>query len=195
MFSDTDISSRLKRVREGDRGAAAELFPLVHAELHRLARKHMADQRASHTLQPTALVNEAYLKLVQNDRQDLADRPHFFRLAASAMRTVLVDHARTKQRQKRGGDRLQITFSERLYSVDAHEPGLLDLDGSLNRLAKLDEQLAQIVELRFFGGLTSEQIGELLEISGKSVDRGWKVAKGWLKVDLERQAAGEGAGA
>ena len=114
MFSDTDISSRLKRVREGDRGAAAELFPLVHAELHRLARKHMADQRASHTLQPTALVNEAYLKLVQNDRQDLADRPHFFRLAASPVfrpsmrrwRLLICPPSCASQRQGSGALRL-----------------------------------------------------------------------------------------
>ena len=191
MAAETDVSGHLRRIREGDLQAAEDLFPLVHAELHRLARKYMANQRANHTLQPTALVNEAYLKLVRQDRQDLRDRPHFFRLAASAMRTVLVDHARTKQRQKRGGGGLQVTFSEALGSKESRPPDLLDLHSSLNRLAKLDEQLAKIVELRFFGGLTSERIGEVLEISSKSVDRGWRVAKGWLRADLERQAASE----
>ncbi len=181
----------LRRIADGDRSATEELFPLVYEELHRLARRYMVDQRADHTLQPTALVNEAYLKLVDVPRAGLKDRAHFFRLAATAMRSILVDHAKARRRQKRGGERLRVTMDEGAFAEGTGKGhDLVDLDGAISRLGGLDEQLGRIVELRFFGGLTSAQIGEVLDCSSKTVDRGWRLAQAWLKADLDRQVAG-----
>ena len=176
----------LRRVKAGDSEASKELFPVVREELHRLAAKYMRAQRADHTLQATALVNEAWIKLVDVDHADVTDRAHFFRLAATAMRSVLVDHAKGKRREKRGGDRLKVTLDPSVDSAAADDgaPDILDLDEALTKLTEMDEQLGRIVELRFFGGLTSAQIGETLGCSSKTVDRGWRVAQAWLKANL-----------
>lgn len=177
----------LRRLKDGDTDASRALFPLVQRELHRLAGKYMRGQRQDHTLQPTALVNEAWLKLVDVDHADVNDRAHFFRLAASAMRSVLVDHAKGRRREKRGGDRLRVTLDAQRDGAETSEnaPDLLDLDETLTRLTEMDEQLGRIVELRFFGGLTSAQIGEVLNCSSRTVDRGWRVAQAWLKANLD----------
>lgn len=176
----------LSRARDGDGSAAEALFPLVYAELRRLAGHYMAHQGAAHTLQPTALVNEAYLKLVDVDAARLSDRAHFFRLAASAMRSVLVDHARGKGRAKRGGDRLRVTLDQPLAgpAPDGEGHDLLDLDEALQRLADMDAQLATIVELRFFAGLGHTEIAAQLEVSTRTVERAWRVARAWLSNDL-----------
>jgi RNA polymerase sigma factor (TIGR02999 family) len=180
----------LRRLKDGDTDASKALFPLVQQELHRLAGKYMRAQREDHTLQPTALVNEAWLKLVDVDHTDVNDRSHFFRLAASAMRSVLVDHAKGRRREKRGGGRLRVTLDSNQDAAATAAPSeampdLLDLDETLTRLTAMDEQLGRIVELRFFGGLTSKQIGEVLGCSSRTVDRGWRVAQAWLTTNLE----------
>lgn len=176
----------LSRACDGDGSAAEALFPLVYDELRRLAGHYMAHQGAAHTLQPTALVNEAYLKLVDVDAARLSDRAHFFRLAASAMRSVLVDHARGKGRAKRGGDRLRVTLDQPLSAPvpDGEGHDLLDLDAALQRLTAMDEQLAVIVELRFFAGLGHAEIAEQLQVSTRTVERGWRVARAWLSDEL-----------
>jgi len=199
MTQPPDATILLRRLAEGDASATGELFPLVQAELRRLAASYMSGQPSGHTLQATALVNEAYLKLVQRDRGSVSDRAHFFRLAASAMRSVLVDHARSRRREKRGGGADRVTLRATLHDGalrDVASQGggggvdMVDLDGALSRLQSLDEQLARIVELRFFGGLTSAQIGESLGVTARTVDRGWRVAQGWLRADIERQLGG-----
>ncbi len=184
----------LRRLADGDAEAVDQLFPLVYQELHGLAGQYMGQQRSSHTLQPTALVHEAYMKLVEVDGSRVKDRVHFFRLAAKAMRSVLVDHARGRQRAKRGGDRVRVTLdAERLSLVDdSHAPDLLDLDESLGRLEQMDEQLARIVEYRFFAGLSVAETAELLDVSTRTVERGWRVARAWLLADLDE--AGDGPG-
>lgn len=195
MTQSPDATILLRRLAEGDASATGELFPLVQAELRRLAARYMSDQPSGHTLQATALVNEAYLKLVQGDRGSVSDRAHFFRLAASAMRSVLVDHARSRRREKRGGGAGRVSLRATLHDGARQDGGgdgvdMVDLDGALSRLQDLDEQLARIVELRFFGGLTSSQIGESLGVTARTVDRGWRVAQGWLRADIDRQLGG-----
>ena len=189
-----DTTELLSRATRGDEKAAQALFPIVYEELRNLAGAYMARQGDGHTLQPTALVNEAYLKLVDVDTDRIRDRTHFFRLAARAMRSILVDHARGRQRAKRGGGRLRVTLDDALVSAGggADVPDLIDLDASLDRLAGVDEQLARIVEYRFFGGLANAEIAEVLEVSTRTVERGWRVARAWLLNDMS--APGEGAG-
>ena len=192
MTSSPDATQLLRRIAGGDASATDELFPLVQTELRRLAGRYMADQRPEHTLSATALVNEAYLKLVRGEPTAVEDRAHFFRLAAAAMRSVLVDHARTRRREKRGGDATPVALRATLHDGAIQNDvdrgvDLIDLDGALGRLHALDEQLGRIVELRFFGGLTSAEIGATLGITARTVDRGWRVAQGWLRADIERQ--------
>jgi len=190
----------LRRIGDGDGYAAERLFPLVYDELHRLAGRYMGHQPLGHTLQPTALVNEAYLKLVDVDGARLGDRVHFFRLAAQAMRSILVDHARARGRAKRGGGRLRVTLDEphAVGDDEALRPDLIDLDAAIARLGEMDEQLSSIVELRFFGGLTNKEVGDLLDVSTRTVERGWRVARAWLLRELGAAegggAAGEGGG-
>ncbi|MCB9896639.1 MAG: sigma-70 family RNA polymerase sigma factor [Planctomycetes bacterium] len=182
----------LNRLRDGDADAAAELFPLVYDELHRLAARDMQRQPAGHTLQPTALVHEAFLKLVGRTG-GASDRAHFFRLAAQAMRSVLVDHARGRRRAKRGGDALRVTLDEPLVaeSSDARLPDLLDVDEALAELAAVDEPLVRIVELRFFAGLTAAEAADVLGVSSRTVERGWRTARAWL---LARLSGGDADG-
>jgi len=176
----------LQRLQAGDGAASEQLFPLVYEELHRLAERYMNAQHSAHTLQPTALVHEAYVKLIDVDPTRLNDRAHFFRLAASAMRSILVDHARARRRVKRGGDRLRVTLDEPLVSSGAADglPDLLDLDAALQRLSEMDPQLGEIVEARFFGGLTVPETAALTGVSARTVERGWRVARAWLLQEL-----------
>lgn len=176
----------LQRLQAGDGQAGEQLFPLVYEELHRLAERYMSRQNNAHTLQPTALVHEAYVKLIHVDPARLSDGAHFFRLAASAMRSILVDHARARQRVKRGGDRLRVTLDDPLVTTgdDDRLPDLLDLDAALERLGDMDKQLAEIVEARFFGGLTVPETASLSGVSARTVERGWRVARAWLLQEL-----------
>ena len=168
----------------GNEAALARLIPLVHGELHEIARRHMGHERAGHSLQATALVNEAYLRLVDASDVDWHDRAHFLAIAARIMRRILVDHARARRSQKRGGDAARITFDEAL--VVTSEPGedFVALDDAMEALAKFDERKSRVIELRFFGGLTVEETASVLNVSADTVVRDWRMAKGWLRHEM-----------
>jgi RNA polymerase sigma factor (TIGR02999 family) len=168
----------------GDPGALNALIPFVHAELRRLAGRYMNRERIGHTLQPTALVNEAYLRLIELQRVKWQDRAHFFAIAARLMRRVLVDAARARDYQKRGGGALMLSLDEGL--VVPTEPGqdLVALDEALTALAAVDARKSQVVEMRFFGGLSLEETAEALHVSRDTVKRDWKMAKLWLLREL-----------
>jgi RNA polymerase sigma-70 factor (ECF subfamily) len=172
-------------LKKGDKSAASKLIPIVYNELRRLAAGYMRRERSDHTLQPTALVHEAYLKLIEQRSVDWQSRAHFFGIAAQVMRRILVDHARGHLREKRGGGQQEIPMDEALVFAPEQSLHLVKLDQSLERLSKLDPRQGKIVELRFFGGLTVEQTAELLGVSSKTVKRDWRMAKAWLHGDLK----------
>ena len=160
------------------------LAPLVYQELHRIAGRLMARERPNHTLQPTALINEVYVRLVETEQANWNDRAHFFALCARAMRRILVDHARSRRSSKRGGGDICIALKEGLVSGQPPDRNLLELDNALKQLAELDPRKSQVIELRFFGGLSLEETAEALNISPKTVERDWKMAKLWLLREL-----------
>ena len=161
-----------------------EMLSRIYDELRRLARRSMAGERVDHTLQATALVNECCAKLIAAE-PTVHDRTHLMALAATSMRRILVDHARTHRAEKRGGDRMQVTLDDAMRIKDADSPALLDLDEALTRLAAQDERKARAVELRFFAGMKHQEIAEILGISERSVKRLWSFARAWLKARLE----------
>jgi RNA polymerase sigma factor (TIGR02999 family) len=186
----------LRRLGAGDAGAGEELLPIVYDELHRIAASLMRGQAPDHTLQATALVHEAYLRLVDEEAQgSFEGRAHFLCVAAKAMRCVLVDHARRRAAGKRdAGERVSLEFADELIDLEGRVgregPDLVALDEALTRLAALDEELARVVELRFFGGLSVEEAGRVLSVSEASVVRAWRVARMWLKRDLAGESPG-----
>jgi RNA polymerase sigma factor (TIGR02999 family) len=184
-----DVTALLVEWRRGDGAAVDKLLPLVHGELRRLARRQMAGERPGHVLQPTALVNEVYLKLVDIRRVHWQDRAHFFAMAARLMRRVLVDFARASKNQKRGGGMHRVTFDQDLPVAGETFEDLIAIDDSLAAFGKEYERKAQVVELRFFGGLSVEETAEVLKISPETVMRDWKFAKGWLFRELSRVTA------
>jgi len=188
-----DITRLLIDWRGGDQAALERLMPLVHDELRRLARRHVAHERVGHTLQATALVNEAFVRLIDVRQVKWQDRAHFFAMSSRLMRRILVDFARSKGYQKRGGGAQKVSFDEAL--VVATEPGqdLVALDDALNALAAFDARKAQVVEMRFFGGLSVEETAEALNVSVDTVMRDWKLAKAWLLRELRRPAEGRPA--
>lgn len=161
-------------------------MPVVYDELRRIAKNHMRGQKNGHILQTTALVNEAFLKLIDSSRVNWQDRTHFFAVSSQLMRRILVDFARAKNSQKRGGERVQITFDERIEAPFEKETDLVLLDEALENLAKISGRQSQIVELRYFGGLSEEEIGESLHISTRTVRRDWSVARAWLYREMTR---------
>ena len=169
---------------DGDRDALEQLVPLVHAELRRLARGHLRGERRGHTLQTTALVNEAYLRLVEQKQVRWQNRAHFLAIAATQMRRILVDYARRRQYQKRGGGAQQVTLAEAGALSDERAPDLVALDEALKSLAEVDPRRAQVVELKFFGGLNIEETAEVLKVSTTTVERDWTIAKAWLHKTL-----------
>jgi RNA polymerase sigma factor (TIGR02999 family) len=181
MESET-IVRLLQAWRAGDEDAYARLVPLVYGELRRLARGHLRREQAGHSLQPTALVHEAYLRLV-NAHVDWRDRTHFLSVASRVMRRILVEHARARQTDKRGGKALHVTLTEPI-PAHARPVDILALDEALERLRAFDERQARVVELSYFGGLTHPEIGELVGISEASVDRDLRHARAWLRREL-----------
>ena len=179
-----DITHLLVQWRSGDASALDRLMPLVHDELHRLARQFMRRERAGHTLQTTALVNEAYIRMVKSSRVEWHDRAHFFAIAAQLMRRVLVDEARKRHYQKRGGDFTRIELDETVMSSDQREFDLLALDEALERLAKFAPRKSRVVEMRFFAGLSINETGAVLGVSDDIVKREWRTAKLWLLHEL-----------
>ena len=176
----TDITMLLNAWGDGKQDALDELMPLVYQELRKLARSYLRAERPEHTLQPTALVNEAYLRLVDQKNVRWQNRRHFFGIAAQLMRRILVDHARKRQSEKRGGGQTLIPFED-AKGVPAKARDLVALDDALNDFATIDPRSAKIVELRQFGGLSIDETAEVLEISPATVKRDWTVAKAWLR--------------
>ena len=168
----------------GDGAAKERLFPLVYDELRRQARGFLSKERADHTLQPTALVHEAYLKLVDQTRVSWQNRAHFFGIASQLMRRIVIDHARAHASGKRGGAAIRLSLDDVRIPPEERAAGLIALDEALKDLAQFDERKSQIVEMRFFGGLTDEEIAEVLQISTRTVLRDWKTARLWLYREL-----------
>jgi RNA polymerase sigma factor (TIGR02999 family) len=184
-----DVTALLIEWTRGDSAAVDKLVPLVHGELRRLAKRQMAGERQDHVLQATALVNEVYLKLIDIRRVQWQDRAHFFAMAARLMRRVLVDFARAGKNQKRGGAMRRVTFDQDLPVVSETPEDVIAIDDALVAFAREYERKAQVVELRFFGGLSVDETAEVLKISPETVMRDWKFAKGWLLRELSRVTA------
>jgi RNA polymerase sigma-70 factor, ECF subfamily len=182
-----EVTVLLSALKQGDDAAAARLMPLIYDELRRLAGSYMRRERTDHTLQATALVHEAYLKLVEQRSTDWQSRAHFFGVAAQLMRRILVDHARGHSRQKRGGEHAKVSLDEALVFAEQQADEVLAVDDSLNQLAKMDPRQARVVELRFFGGLSVEETADVLGVSPKTIKREWSVAKAWLTADLKQR--------
>jgi len=175
-----EITQLLMNWSQGDKAALDQLVPLVYPELRRLARRHMDREDPAHTLQTSALINEAYLKLVDQQNVEWQNRAHFFAVAAQVMRHILVDHARTRNYAKRGGGAPKLPLDEAAALIEQRAGQLIALDDALRDLATLDERKSQIIELRFFGGLSLEETAEVMEISPSTVQREWRAAKAWL---------------
>jgi RNA polymerase sigma-70 factor (ECF subfamily) len=182
------VTALLRAWSSGDEQALDQLIPLVYDELRRVARRQMADERASHTLQTTALIHEVYVRLVDVSAASVKDRAHFFAICARLMRNVLVDFARSRQYQKRGGGAQHVPLDEALVMGSMADPDLVALDDALERLAAFDARKSQVVEMRFFGGMTVEETAEALGVSVDTVMRDWKLAKVWLLRALHSSA-------
>ncbi len=187
------VTDLLLRWGEGDRDALAALAPLVYDELRRLASRYLRRERSDHTLQSTALVHEAYLRLVDQRNVRWQNRAQFYGIAAELIRRILVDHARAKQAAKRGGDALKLTLNEALDASAPRDLDLVRLDDVLQGLSKIDPQQSRVVELRFFAGLTIEETAEVLRISPATVKRDWLVAKAWLRREMMERGGGKAA--
>ena len=178
--TEKSITQLLVAWSEGDRAALDELIPLVHNELRRIARNYMRGERKGHTLQTTALINEAYVRLVDQKDVKWQNRAHFMAIASEMMRRILVDYARRRQYQKRGAGAVQVTLSDAAEISNQRSPDLVALDEALTSLAEIDPRRSRVVELRFFGGLSIEETAEVLKVSTTTVERDWTIAKAWL---------------
>ena len=183
-MTSTRVTALLLKWGRGDEAALERLIPLVHRELHQIARRCMAGERKGHSFQATALVNEAYLRLV--DAKDVAwhDRVHFLSVAARVMRRILVDHARANRAGKRGGGGNKVTFDEALAVSNETREDFVALDDALEALSRFDERKSRVIELRFFGGLTVEETASVVEVSPETVMRDWQLAKVWLRREM-----------
>jgi RNA polymerase sigma-70 factor (ECF subfamily) len=180
------VTQLLKKWSQGDEEALNQLLPLVYDELHRLAGAYLRRERQDHTLQPTALVNEAYLRLVDQHHAQWQNRSQFFGIAAQLMRRVLVDHARAHRAAKRGGPQEELSLSHARHFGRQPDIAVLTLHDALTRLAEIDPEQCHIVELRFFGGLTIAETAEVMKISHATVEREWTMARAWLRRELAR---------
>jgi RNA polymerase sigma-70 factor (ECF subfamily) len=182
------VTQLLLEWSNGSKAALDELIPLVDHELHRLAHHYLRQERPGHTLQTTALVNEAYLKLIDQKHVHWKSRAHFFALCSQLMRRILVDHARKRNYAKRGGGANRITFEEALAVSNERHPDLIAVDEALDRLSAIDGRKSKVVEMRFFGGLSVKEIAEVLKVSPLTVKREWRMAKAWLYHTLNNEA-------
>lgn len=190
-----NITLLLHAAASGARSDVDALMAAIYQDMRRLAASHMSAERRDHTLQPTALVHEAYVKLIDQRRCDWKDRLHFFAVASRIIRRILIDHAREHQAQKRGGALTRIRIGDQEFAAPTQDLDLLALDEALAELATIDAQQARIVELRFFGGCTVDEVAELLSIGKRTVDRDWQVARAWLFERLDGSDGGDGHGA
>ncbi|QNI31736.1 sigma-70 family RNA polymerase sigma factor [Alloacidobacterium dinghuense] len=186
--ADSQVTLLLQAMRKGDASAADKLMPLVYKELHRLAKSYMRRERTDHTLQPTALINEAYLRLAY-DAVDWQNRQHFVAVAANVMRRLLVDHARTRQAEMRGGDLQRVELNEEIAISAKHSGEVLALHEALNLLAEVNTRQAKVVELRYFAGLSVEEIAGILNVSPRTVKSDWALARVWLFNEIQRSRA------
>ena len=182
--SSQDVTQLLVAWRNGDEAARDELMPLVYQELHRLAHQYMSRERPGHTLQTSALVNEAFLRLVDQRDVKWQNRAHFFGIAGQMMRRILVDYARNRRYAKRGGGAAQVSLDEELIVSEERSAEVVALDEALSRLAAFDERKSQVVELKFFGGLSIEETAEVLGVSPGTVMRDWTLARAWLRREM-----------
>lgn len=179
-----DVTKILRDWNEGDPNAPERLMPLVYDEMRRLARTFLSRERDSHTLQPTALVNEAYLRLVDQTRVNWQNRAHFYGIASRMMRRVLIDHARAHATEKRGGGTIRLSIDDVQVSLEERATSFVALDDAMKRLEQMDERKCKVVEMRFFGGLSDEEIAEVLGVTTRTVLRDWKTARLWLYREL-----------
>ena len=180
----TDATELLLAWSNGDQAAFDRLVPIVHQELRSMAKRYMRGERGGHTLQATALVNEAYVRLIDAQRIQWQNRAHFLAVAAQTMRRILVEFARHRRRQKRGGDVVRVTFEDAVEPSFAQAPDLVAVNDALTALATFDSRMSQVVELRFFGGLSVQETADVLKVSPETVMRDWKTAKVWLFREL-----------
>jgi RNA polymerase sigma-70 factor (ECF subfamily) len=180
----TTVTGLLLEWGNGDEGALERLIPLVHRELHQIARRCMAGERAGHSFQATALVNEAYLRLVDTPNVDWQDRAHFLAVSARIMRHILVDHARARLSQKRGGQAEKVSLDDARVVADDRRQDFVALDDALKALAAFDERKSRVVELRFFGGLSVEETASALRVGPDTVMRDWRLARAWLQLEM-----------
>jgi len=183
------VTYLLAELRTGKKEAESRLIEVVYPELRRIATRYMRGERPGHSLQATALVNEAYLRLLGEGDRNFQNRSHFFAVAATQMRLILVDHARRKRTQKRQGERVRVELTDILAISEDKLDEVLEIDTALERLRDWDPRQCKIVELRFFAGLTEEEVAEVLGLSPRTVKRDWKVAKAWLHGELSRESA------
>lgn len=183
----SEVTLLLARVSNGDTEAASRLMPLVYDELRRIAARRMRNERPGHTLQATALVHEAYLRLVEQRRTDWKNRAHFFGIAAQLMRRILIDHARNTLRDKRGGKLARVSLDQAIVLSEDNSTELLVIDEALQRLQRLDFRQCHVVELKYFGGMTTEEAAEVLGVSRATVERDWQSARAWLYACLKEQ--------
>lgn len=181
--STSEITQLLNDWSGGDQLALEQLMPLVYSELHRMARQYMQSQPSGHTLQPTALIHEMYVKLAGQEEQQWANRAHFFGIAAQAMRHILVDHARSRASRKRSGGQ-KVDLDEAMIVSVERNAGLVELDEALTRLSELDERKGRVVEMKYFGGLNNQEMAEVLKVTTKTVIRDWQFARTWLLREL-----------
>ena len=188
-LSSLEVTNLLLAWRQGEKEAFDKLVPVVYEELHHLAHNYMRNERKGHVLQTTALVNEAYLRLMDCGRVDWQNRSHFLAICAQLMRRILVDYARSQQSKKRGGTAKRVSLEELEIAATGPEPDLIEIDEALQSLAQVDERKCRVVELRFFGGLTAEETAEVLKISPDTVLRDWKFSRAWLARELKKQGS------
>jgi len=182
-----EVTRLLQAWGQGEDGALEQMIPFVYKELRRIAHRYMAGERRGHTLQTTALINEAYLKLIDSRKVSWQNRAHFFAICAKLMRRILVDFARSRGYQKRGGGAQEITLDEGLMGAQERGRNLLALDDAMETLSKVDARKSKVVELRFFGGLSVEETAEVLKVSPDTVLRDWRMARAWLGRELGRE--------
>jgi RNA polymerase sigma factor (TIGR02999 family) len=183
-----EITERLIAWGAGDKAALDQLLPIVYQELRRMAGNYLRQENPGHTLQPTALVHEAWLRLIDQTRVTWQNRAQFFGVAAQLMRRILVDHAKTKHREKRGGEAIKLSLDDVINLSRERAADLLALDDALDELARIDGRKSRVVELRYFGGFSVEETAQILEVSPETVMRDWKLAKAWLYQQIKREA-------